>query len=44
MIGYAARYGNQQRSEILDWTNEELTKFNEALFFWIEKENTSRES
>lgn len=44
MIAYAARYGNQQRSEIFEMTSSELKDMNEALYFWIEKENASRES
>lgn len=41
MVAIAARYGHQQRSEIYAMSSNELESFNEALFYWIEKENKS---
>lgn len=40
-IGYAARYGHQQFSEIMNMTQDELTDFNEGIQGWIHIEQKS---
>jgi len=38
LIGYAARYGHQQMSEIGHMTQEELSHFNDGVEHWIKIE------
>lgn len=41
MIAYASRYGHQPIPISLEMLPGELQRFNDALFFWLDKENQS---
>lgn len=44
MIAYGSKYGNQPIPVVMDMLPDELKRFNDALFFWIDKENQSTRS